>query len=86
MIRSRYRNQCWRRSRTDWIVFQRGLHKGVLNRCGSVKIKGVTASGTIKQKQDLEYEDLTIKFQMLIYKFEPYEDPNHPRCSKGPKS
>jgi hypothetical protein len=78
-------NKCTKKGLRAWIAFQRGLHKGVLNRCGSVKIKSVTASGTIKQKQDLEYEDLVLRFQLLIYKFEPYEDPDHPRC-KRPKS
>lgn len=75
-------NRCTKKGLRAWLDFQRKLPKGVLNRCGSVKIKGVGATGTLEQKQDLEYQDLTVTFKLLIYKFEPFQDPDHPRCRR----
>jgi hypothetical protein len=79
------KNRCTKKGVQAWVAFQRALPKGVLNRCGSVKIRGVNVTGSQEMKGQLEYKDLTVSFKMNIYKFEPYEDPQSPRCWRRDK-
>lgn len=79
-------NRCTKKGVKAWIDFQRGLHKGVLNRCGSVKVRDVNVTGSQEMKGELEYKELTLRFTMQIYEFEPYEDPQNPRCGRRGRS
>jgi hypothetical protein len=77
-------NPCTKEGLRAWVDFQRKLPKGVLNRCGSVKIQGVEVGGTREERKGLEYKDLTVRFKMNIYDFETYQDPESLQCKSAP--
>jgi len=73
-------NRCTKKGMAGWVAFQRRLPRGLLNPCGSVKIKGVGVSGTREQKVDVEYADMTARFTFEVYGFETYKAPDSPEC------
>jgi hypothetical protein len=73
-------NRCTKEAVEQWLTFQRGLPRGVLDPCGSTMIRGVTVGGNRAQRQDIEYADLTVRFRMKIYAFETYRTPGSPEC------
>jgi hypothetical protein len=73
-------NRCTEKGLKAWITFMRNLPRKIFNPCGSARIRGVSASGTHDVRGQKEYEDLTLRFTLDVYDFEPYEDPSAPRC------
>jgi len=73
-------NRCTKKGMAAWVAFQRKLHRGLLNPCGSTKIKKVGVSGTREQKVDVEYADMTARFAFEIYDFETYKNPDSAEC------
>lgn len=73
-------SSCTREEMEIWSGFQRKLPRGVLDPCGSVMVRKVKYSGTREHKQAQEYLDLTVRFQLKIYGFEPYRPPGEKDC------
>lgn len=73
-------NKCTKAGLESWVDAMRRLPKGHFNPCGSVKIRGVSASGSREQRQATEYKDLTVRFTLDIYEFAPDRDPASPQC------
>lgn len=73
-------NRCTKKGLRSWVTFMRNLPKHLFNPCGSVRIREISASGTRAVRKDLEYQDLTARFTLDIYKFDPYKDPASAEC------
>ena len=79
-------NKCTKAGIEAWRGFQAKQVRGVLDPCGSVMIQGVSFSGTREHHQDTEYKDLTLRFKMKIYEFDPYQSPGSPECKAPVKN
>ncbi len=73
-------SSCTREEMEIWSRFQAKLPRGVLDPCGSVMARGVRYSGRREHKQALEYLDLTVRFRLKVYDFEPYRSPLSKDC------
>ncbi|MCC6749304.1 MAG: hypothetical protein IT371_16695 [Deltaproteobacteria bacterium] len=73
-------NKCTRSDLETWSAFQRKLPRGVLDPCGSTMVRGVQVSGRRAEKGDDEYEELTVRFSVKLYAFEPYQSPGSSEC------
>ena len=71
---------CTREEMAIWSRFQAKLPRGVLDPCGSVMARGVRYSGRREHKQAQEYLDLTVRFRLKVYDFEPYRMPMSRDC------
>ncbi|MBW2734021.1 MAG: hypothetical protein JRH20_16660 [Deltaproteobacteria bacterium] len=67
----------------NWTRYQRGLLRGVLDPCGSVRALATRTAGTRTRKNDEVYHDLTLVFSLKVYRFAPYRPSGSPKC-KGP--
>lgn len=76
-------NKCTPSDLETWAGFQRRQYRGVLDPCGSVMIRGLTFGGGRETTKSDEYLDVTVRFAMKVYEFEPYNPPKSPGC-KGP--
>lgn len=69
-----------------WRTFQRKLPRGVLDPCGSVRVKAGRFAGTRDQKGDEVYRDMTLRFTLNVYKFKPHRPPGSPKCKAPSKN
>ncbi len=77
---------CTREEMEIWSRFQGKLPRGVLDPCGSVMVRGVRYSGRREHKTALEYLDLTVRFRLKVYDFEPYRMPLSKDCMAPQKN
>ena len=71
---------CTREEMAIWSRFQAKLPRGVLDPCGSVMVRGVRYSGRREHKTTQEYLDLTVRFRLKVYDFQPYRMPMSRDC------
>ena len=71
---------CTREEMEIWSRFQAKLPRGVLDPCGSVMVRGVRYSGRRVHKTAQEYLDLTVRFRLKVYDFQPYRVPMSRDC------
>ncbi len=79
-------NKCSKAGIEAWRNFQAKQPRGVLDPCGSVMIQRVSFGGSRKHYQDTEYQDLTLRFKMKIYDFDPYQAPGSSECKAPVKN
>lgn len=79
-------SSCTKDELIDFRAAQQKLPRGVLDYCGSVMVKGVSFGGTRAQKGDTTYRDMTLRFSLQVYEFEPHWPPRSPKCKRPTKN
>lgn len=76
-------NRCTKAGMEAWVAFMRQLPRKLFNPCGSVRIRQVSVGGTRELKTSPEYNDVTARFTLDIYDFEPYKNPASVECGSA---
>ena len=62
---------------------QRRRPRGVIDRCGSVLIRELRYVGVLDAEQPSRYSELTLRFALKVYAFEPHRAPAAPDCDSA---